>query len=62
MYAMFKVSLIVRIDKRGGHQGILNFPLIRDTLPYWLARGILLKEGVPYPLQSKVRTAPPHVG
>jgi hypothetical protein len=44
-----------------GVRGILNFHLLRDTFPYWLARGIPLKEGVPYPLQSKVRIPPLHL-
>jgi hypothetical protein len=44
---MFEVLIIVRINKRVGLRGILNFRLLRDTFPYWLARGIPLKEGVP---------------
>jgi hypothetical protein len=44
---MFKVFLIVRINKSVGIRGTLNFPLLRDAFPYWLARGIPLKEGVP---------------
>jgi len=60
-YEMFKVLLIVRINKSVGIRGILNFRLLRDAFPYWLARGIPLKEGVPYPPQSKVRTPPPHL-
>jgi len=58
-YKMFKVLLIVRINKSVGLRGILNFRLQRDPFPYRLARGISLPEGVPYPLQFKVRT--PHL-
>jgi len=57
-YEMFEV---VEINKSVGLRGILNFPLLRDAFPYRLGRGIALKEGVPYPLQSKVRTPPPHL-
>ena len=60
-YEMFEVFLIVRINNSIGPQGILNFPLLIDVFPYRLARGIHLKEGVSYPLQSKVRTPPPHL-
>jgi len=60
-YEMFKVLLIVKINKTVGLRGIVNFRLLRDAFPYQLARGIPLKEGVPYPLQSKVRTPPPHL-
>jgi len=60
-YEMIEVLLIVRINKEVGLRGILNFRLLRDAFPYRLARGIPLKEGVPYPLQSKVRTPPAHV-
>jgi len=58
---MFEVLLIVRINNSVGLEGIGNFPLLRDAFPYWLARGIPLEEGVPYALQSKVRTPPPHL-
>jgi hypothetical protein len=51
---MFEVLLIVKINQSVGLQGILNFRLLRDAVPYWLARGIPLNEGVPHPLQSKV--------
>jgi hypothetical protein len=44
---MFEVLLILRINKSVGLQGILNFPLIRDTFLYQLAKGISLTEGVP---------------
>ena len=60
-YEMFEVLLIVTINKSVGRQGILNFRLLRDVFPCLLARGIPLKEGVPYPLQSKVRTPPPYL-
>jgi len=60
-YEMFEVLLIVGINKSVGLRGILNFRLLRDVFPYWPARGIPLKEGVPYPQQSKVRTPPPHL-
>jgi hypothetical protein len=56
---MFEVLLIVRINISMGHQGIVSILLLRDAFPYQLARGIPLKEGVLYPLQSKVRTLPP---
>jgi len=57
---MFEVLLIVKINKSVGLRGILDFRLLRDAFPYQLARGIPLKEGVPYPLQTKVRTPPLH--
>jgi hypothetical protein len=60
-YEMFEVLLIVRINKSVGHQGIINFRLLRDAFPYRLARGMPHKEGVPYSLRSKVITPPPHV-
>jgi len=60
-YEMFKVLLIIRISKSVGLRGILNLCLLTDTFPYRLARRITLNEGVPYPLQSKVRTPPPHL-
>jgi hypothetical protein len=60
-YEMFEVLIMVTINNSVGLQGILNFRLLRDAFPYRLARGIPLQEGVPYALQSKVRTAPPHV-
>jgi hypothetical protein len=60
LYEIFEVLLIVRINKCVGLRGILNFHLLRDAFPYRLARGIPLKERVPYPQQSKVRTPPPH--
>jgi len=60
-YEMFEVLLIVRINNSYGFRVILNFHLLRDAFPYQLARGIPLKEGVSYPLQSKVRTPPPHL-
>jgi len=56
---MFKVLLIIQINKSMGLRGVLNFRPLRDAFPYCLARGIPLKEGVPYPLQSKVRTPHP---
>jgi hypothetical protein len=58
---MFEVLLNVIINKIMGLWGILNFRLLRDAFPYLLARGIPLKERVPYPLQSKVRTPHPHL-
>jgi len=61
LYEMFEVLLIVRINRSVGLRGILNFRLLGDAFPYRLARGIPLKQGVPYPLQSKVRTPPPHL-
>jgi len=60
-YEMFEVLQIIRINKRVGLRGILNFHLLRVPFPYQLARGIPFKEGVLYPLQSKVRTPPPHL-
>jgi len=60
-YEMFEVLLIVRINKSVGLRGILNFRLLRDAFPSRLARGIPLKERVSDPLQSKVRTPPPHL-
>jgi hypothetical protein len=61
-YEMFKVLQIVTIYKTVGLRGILNFHLVGGTFPYRLARRIHLNTGVPYPLQSKVRTQPPHLG
>jgi hypothetical protein len=46
-YEMFKVFLIVRINKSMCLQGILTVRLLRDAFPYRLGRGILLKEVVP---------------
>jgi len=60
-HQMFEVLQIIRINKSMGLRGILNFRLLRDAFPYRLARGIPLKEGVSYPLQSNVRTTPPHL-
>jgi len=59
-YETFEFLLIVTINENVGLRGMLNFCLLRDAFPYRLARGILLKEGVLYPLHSKVRTPPPH--
>jgi hypothetical protein len=60
-YEMFKVLLFIRINKSACLRGMLNFRLLRDAFPYRLVRGFLLKERVPYPLQSKVRTPPHHL-
>jgi len=60
-YEMFDVLLIVRINKSRGLWGILNFRLLRDTFLYRLAGGIPLQAGIPYHLQSKVRTPPRHL-
>jgi len=60
-YEMFEILLIVSINKGVGHRWSLNFLLPRNAFLYRLPRGIPLKEGVPYPLQSKVRTPPPHL-
>jgi hypothetical protein len=60
-YEMFQVLLIVRINKRVGLWGILNFHHLRNAFPYRLVSRIPLKEGVLYPLQSKVRTPSPHL-
>jgi hypothetical protein len=46
-YEMFEVLLINRINRRVVLRGILNFRLRRNVIPYQLARGIPLKEGVP---------------
>jgi hypothetical protein len=43
---MFEVLLIVRIIKSMCPLGILNFRLLRDAIPYQLARRIHLKEGI----------------
>jgi hypothetical protein len=58
-YEMFEVLIIVRLNQRVGLWGIINFLLRRYAFPYLLARGIPFKEGVLFPLQSKVRTPPP---
>jgi hypothetical protein len=60
-YEIFEFLLIVRINKSMGLWGILNCRGLRDAFPYWLAKGIPLKERFLYPLQSKVRTPPPHL-
>ena len=60
-YEIFTVLVIVRINQCVGLRGILHFRLLRDACLYRLARGIPLKEGVPYSLQSMVRTPPPHL-
>jgi hypothetical protein len=60
-YKMFEVLVLVRIDNSVALWGIHNFHLLRHVFPYRLARGIPLKEGFWYPLQSKVITAPPHL-
>jgi hypothetical protein len=41
---MFQDLLIIRIYNSVGLQGILNFHLLRDAFPDWLARGIPLQE------------------
>jgi len=53
-YKMFEVLLIRRVNKSMFLRGILNFHLLRDAVPYRLAREIPPKEGVMYPLQCKV--------
>jgi hypothetical protein len=58
-YEMFEVLLIVRINKSLDLRGAVFFHLLGDRFPYWLARWVPHKEGVPYPLQSKVRIQPP---
>jgi len=60
-YEMFKVLLIIRIHKSVGLRGILNFRMRRDMFPYRLPRVIPLMDGVMYPLQSNIRTPPPHL-
>jgi hypothetical protein len=40
---MFDVRHMVRLNKREGLWGILNFCLLEEALPYTLARGIPLK-------------------
>jgi len=60
-YKRFDVLLIVIINNSVGRQEILNIGLLRDAFPYRLVRGIPLKEGVRYPLQSKVGTPPHHL-
>jgi hypothetical protein len=37
-----------------GLQEVPNFPLLRETLPYWLGKGISLEWGILQPLQFKV--------
>jgi len=60
-YEMVEFWLIVWINNSVFLRRILSFHQLSDAFPYQLARGIPLKEGVPYPLQSKVRTPPPHL-
>jgi len=38
---------VFKINNSVGLWGILNFALLRDAFPYWLARAIPLKERVP---------------
>jgi hypothetical protein len=52
---MVEVLLIVRINTHVGLHGIQNFHLLKDAFTYRLARGLPFKEGIPYPLQYKVR-------
>jgi len=61
LYEMFEVMLSLRINISVGLRGILNFRRLRDVFLYRLAGGIPLQQGFPYPLQSKVRTPPPHL-
>jgi hypothetical protein len=42
LYKMNEWLSIVRLNKCVGLRGILNSHLLRDTFPYWLARGIPL--------------------
>jgi hypothetical protein len=58
-YRTFEGLLIARINNCVGLLGILNVQLLRDSFPYRLGRGIPLKVGVRYRLQSKGRTPPP---
>jgi hypothetical protein len=60
-YEMFEVLGIVTINKTVGLWGIVNFRLLREAFPYWLVRVSPLKERIPYPQQSKVRTPPSHL-
>jgi hypothetical protein len=61
LYEMFEVLQNVRINKYVGLRGILNSHLPREVLLYRLARGIPVKEGVPYLLQSRVRAPPSYL-
>jgi len=58
---MFEVFLIIPNSNNMGLLGILNFYLLRDGFSYRLVSGIHLKEGVPWPLQSMVRTPAPEL-
>jgi hypothetical protein len=49
-YNMLEALQMVRNNKSVGIRGHRNFRLLRDAFPYQLARGIPLKEGVPYHL------------
>jgi len=44
-----------------GHQVTFSFPMLCEPFPHQLARGIPLKEGVPLPLQSLVRSPSPYL-
>jgi len=44
---VLEILAIVRMNKHVGLAGIHNYCLLRDALPYCLARGIPLKGGVP---------------
>jgi hypothetical protein len=61
-YEILEQLLSMKITRSVGFWGIPNFRQLRDMFPYRLARGIPLKEGVPYSQQSEVRTPPPHLG
>jgi hypothetical protein len=57
---LFKVLVIIIINQWVCHCGNLNFGLQCDPLLNWLARGIRIKEGVPYPRPPMVITTLPH--
>jgi len=60
-YEMLQVILNVIINKSVGLRVSLKFRLRWDAFLHRMARGIPLKDRVPYTGQSKVRTLPPHL-
>jgi hypothetical protein len=60
-YKIFKVSQRERVNNSVCHWRFLNFRMLWDAFPYCLSSGIPPKEGVPYHLQCKLRTAPSHI-
>jgi len=60
LYEMFEVLRFISMNSMG-LWGLLSFCVLKDAFPYPLGRWIPFKEGVPYHLQSKIRTPPAHL-